>query len=1536
MNNNNTFDDFDSNDIAIIGMSARFPGANNLKEFWQNLKNARESISFFSEQELEPHLTSDEIKNPNFVKASGVLEDVDLFDAAFFDINPREAELTDPQHRFFLESAWQAIEDAGYVPENYDGRIGVYAGAGLNTYLLFNVSPAVLKSPDFFKILIANDKDYLATKVSYKLNLTGPSISVQTACSTSLVAVSLACQSLLDYQCDMALAGGVSIAVPQKNGYWYQEGGILSPDGHCRAFDAEASGTVGGNGVGIVVLKRLGEAIADGDCIHAIIKGSAINNDGADKVGYTAPSVDGQAQVIAEALAMAGVEPETISYVEAHGTGTALGDPIEITALQKVFTAHTQKQNFCAIASLKTNIGHTNASAGVGSLIKTVLALKHKLLPPSLHFQVLNPQIDFANSPFYVNHTLNEWQTNGTPRRAGVSSFGVGGTNAHVIVEEAPVLTTSISSRPDQLLLLSAKTSTALDTATINLAQYLQQNRHLNLADVAYTLQVGRKAFNHRRMVVVKNFDDGVQVLETKDPQRVLSQVFDPQEQVSDRPIVFMFTGQGSQYVNMTKELYQTEPVFREQVDRCCQLLEPHLQLNLCQILYPEPQQVEPAATQLQQTAITQPALFVIEYALAQLWMSWGIKPAAMIGHSIGEYVAACIAGVFSLEDALAVVAARGKLMQQQPQGAMLSVFLSAAEVQSWLTDHLYLAANNSPSHCVVSGTVAAIEELVQKLTAQGVKYRHLRTSHAFHSPMMDSILEPFTEILKKIKLQPPQIPFISNVTGTWINTAATDPGYWAKHLRQPVRFSEGMQELLERWQIFLEVGAGNTLTTLARQHSAQTNIILASLPHPQDTQSDVEFLLTTLGRLWLAGVNIDWSGFYACEQRRRITLPTYPYERQRYWLEPQAAFNAPVTTGRKAEITDWFYIPSWKRSLPPKSEETTGNWLVFIDNCGLGESLVQQLQLANQNVIQVKIGEEFRRISEGIYTINPESPDHYQALFSELNHYPSIIAHLWNVTGENDQPTPEQAQIFSYHSLIYLTQALGAKESKVKITVVSNNMQGVSGADLLYPEKAPILGFCRVIPWEYPNITCRSVDVVLPEVGTWPQECLIKQLISECTTNSSDAVVAYRDHHRWVESFEQVKLPSINIAETRFRKNGVYLLTGGLGGMSLEIGKYLAQTVQPKLILLGRSPFPSRDEWQSWLTTHEATDEVSCKIRQLQTIESLGAEIFILSADVANLEQMQTAIAQAQAKFGQINGIFHTAGIYGGGLIQLKTPATAAGNLVPKVQGTQILDLVCQDIPLDFLVLFSSMASIRGQVGYLDYCAANSFLDAFAHYKTYKDRTFTVSINWENWQSVGMSIAVEARQKALTGQEWQQGMTTQEGLEALTRILGCQLPQVFVSTHDLKIQIEQNHHRILPPLQTEANHSGKSSHPRPSLNHPYVAPNNEIEEIIIEKWQETLGVSPIGIYDSFFELGGDSLVALPIISQLRETFQVELPLTTLFNKANVAALAQAIVNNEPKPGQSLKIARTLLRVQQMSTEDVRKQLESKKKGASV
>ncbi|MEP0883297.1 SDR family NAD(P)-dependent oxidoreductase [Trichocoleus sp. ST-U3] len=1518
--------------IAIIGMSGRFPGAKNVEEFWQNLHAGVESISVFTNEELiDAGITPGLLDNLNHVKAGAVLEDVEFFDASFFGFNPKEAEMTDPQHRVFLECAWEALENAGYDTQRCESRIGVYAGASLNNYLSFNLNRDQIGSADSFQKLISNDKDFLTTRVSYKLNLKGPSLTVQTACSTSLVATTLACQSLLNYQCDMALAGGVSIRVPQKTGYLYQEGGILSPDGHCRAFDADAQGTIIGNGVGVVVLKRLEDAIASGDCIQAVIKGSAINNDGSEKVGYTAPSVNGQADAIAEALALAGVDPETITYIETHGTGTVLGDPIEITALSNVFGANTEKKNFCAIGSVKTNIGHLDAAAGVTGLIKTVLALKHKLIPPSLNFKQPNPEIDFANSPFYVNTKLTEWKAS-TPRRAGVSSLGIGGTNAHVVLEEAPTIKASGSSRPWQLVVLSAKTESALETATANLAAHLKQHPDLNLADVAYTLQVGRRAFEHRRILVCQTVEELVNQLETPDPQKVLTHFQEPTE----RSIAFMFPGQGAQYVNMGRELYQTEPIFSEQVDRCATLLQPHIGMDLRSLLYPNQPNPEAAAEKLKQTCFAQPALFAIEYALAQLWMSWGISPQAMLGHSIGEYVAACLAGVMSVEDALALVAIRGRLMQQMPAGAMLAVSLPEAEVKSLLNEKLSLAATNAPSLCVVSGTLDAVDAIEAQLTAKGVECRRLHTSHAFHSQMMDSILEPFIEEVKKVKLNPPQIPFISNVTGTWITAAeATDPGYWATHLRQTVRFSEGISTLLQQPnRILLEVGAGRNLCTFAKQHSHQAigQVVLPSLRHPQEQNSDIAFLLNILGRLWLAGVSVNWSGFYAGEQRHRVPLPTYPFERQRYWIEPQTEVPA-ISPGEsklgKSDITDWFYVPSWKKiPLVKTGEISSACYLVFVDECGIGSQIVQRLQQAGQDAISVRVGEQFKQLDSNAYTINPACQDDYYALIQavrEQGKAPNAIAHLWSITQSPPQSL-ETSQNLGFYSLIYLAPALGQQpvSNSIQLLVASNNLHDIIGDELLCPEKATIIGSCKVIPQEYPHINCRQVDVAISESGT---NSLVEQLLAELGADSKDSMIAYRGNHRWVQTFEPIPLEKAS--QTRLRQGGVYLITGGMGGMGLVFAEYLAKTVQAKLILIGRSALPAKEQWQQWLATHDALDPTSRKIQKLQELEAFGAEVLVVAADVANDEQMQNAIAQSLERFGEIHGVIHAAGVAGGGMIQLKTPEVVESVFAPKVMGTLVLNNVLKDVNLDFVILCSSLSSIQGGFGQVDYSAANAFLDAFTHHNPFKS-VRTISINWDAWQEVGMAVntAVPEKLKQWREESLKNGILPTEGVDALSRILGNPLPQVILSTQNFSDAIEQNNnfHSSIPVAQESENSSQLSTtrHPRPLQANAYVAPRNEIEQGIANIWQELIGIEKVGIYDNFFELGGHSLLAVQTISRLRETFQLELPLRTLlFEASTIAELATVIAEKQPNLEQMAEIEKMLVEVENLSLDEI-------------
>lgn len=1512
-------------EIAIIGMSGCFPKAKNIDQFWHNLRDGIESIHQFTDEELKDlGVDAALVNEPNYVKAQGLVEDIDLFDASFFEIGPREAEVMDPSMRFFLEHSWKALEHAGYSSEVYQKPIGVYAGTSFGKYLLNIYSNyKLIASVGDRQIEKGNSPSYVTTLTSYKLNLRGPSYAVQTTCSSSLVAIHLASQSLLSGECSIAIAGGVSIST--AGGYLYQEGGIESADGHCRAFDARAGGTVRGRGLGLVVLKRLEEAIEDGDCIHAVIKGSAINNDGADKVNFTAPSVNGQAQVIRAAQVMAEVEPDTISYIEAHGTGTTLGDPIEISALTQAFRAKTQKKGFCGIGSVKTNIGHLDAAAGVAGLIKTVLALKHQQIPPSLNFERSSPQIDFANSPFYVNNELSEWKTNGTPRRAGVSSFGFGGTNAHVILEEAPDIQPSSSSRPWQLLLLSAKTGTALEMKTKNLLDYLQQHSDLNLADVAHTLQVGRWNLNHRRMVVCRDREDAVKALQ--DPQRTFSQYQEP----CNRSIVFMFSGQGSQYVNMGWELYESETVFREQVDRCCQLLKPYLKEDLRTILYTREESVQKATQKLQQTAITQPALFVIEYALAKLWMSWGVYPEMMIGHSIGEYVAATLAGVFSLEDALKIVVMRGKLMQQLPGGAMLSLQLPENKVQQLLTKDISLAASNAPRSCVVSGFTEAVDKLQQQLQQTGINCRRLHTSHAFHSPMMEPIIDTFIQLLRQVKLNPPKTPFVSNVSGTWITASqATDPNYWAKHLRQPIRFSAGIAELAKTpATIFLEVGPGRTLSTLVKQHQTEASLVLTSMRHPREQQSDVAFLLSNLGKLWLAGVEIKWSGFYSSERRHRLPLPTYPFEHQRYWIEIDKNANLlPIlgqqSAGKKPDIADWFYVPRWKESTPleffqEKLLEQKSCWLVFVDAYGVGTEIAEGLKQQGQDVITVKAGDNFTKLNDCTYTVNPQQKDDYNALIQTLqeqNWTPQGIVHFWSITPNDtlsNRDLDERAELqfvedshyLGFWSLMFLSQALGKQDIRdsLKMIVVTSNLYDVTGEEKLCPQKATILGPCKIIPQEYSNINCCTIDLAIPSAKTLSIQKVLDYLSIEFTVEQNNEVVAYRGNRRWIQSFEPVRLEQSMVDRTKLKEKGVYLITGGLGGIGLVLAEHLAKVVQAKLILVGRKTIPEKDNWQEWLATHDKHDKFSLIISKLQALEALGAEVLAIGADVADSGQMQSAIARSIERFGQINGVIHAAGVAGGGVIQLKTQDIATKVLAPKVTGTMILERVLQNINLDFLVLCSSQSSIISEVGQVDYCAANAFLDVYAR-NAYKSGLPTISIGWDSWQKVGMEVEtiVPNPIENIREKELEKAIMPQEGIDVFNRILSTSLPHVVVSTTDFQATIEQNNSRLsweerlafLEDTLASTNFS-QASHPRPNLHNDYIAPQNEIEVTIAQLWQQILGIESIGVYDNFFELGGDSLIATQVVSRIRKAFEIDLSISILLEKPTVAGLAEHI-----------------------------------------
>jgi acyl transferase domain-containing protein/acyl carrier protein len=1442
-------------EIAVIGMAGRFPGAKHIDEFWENLKQGDHSMSFITDEEIkELDIDEELLNNPNYVRGKGgVLEDAEYFDASFFGFIPDEADLMDPQVRLFLECTWHALEDAGYDPDSYNGLIGVYAGASSDFYwTAMTLLSGSGRNVDRFSASLLRNNDSFCTRICFNLNLRGPGVTLNTACSTSLVAVDHACRGLLTGICDMALAGGVSLSLSKKTGYIYSEGMIASPDGYCRAFDADAGGTIGGQGVGIVLLKRLNEAIADRDHIYAVIKGFAINNDGFRKAGYTAPSPDGQAEVIRAARQMAEVEFESIGYIEAHGTGTALGDPVEIEALKSAF--NTDQKQFCGIGSVKSNIGHLDAAAGITGFIKTVLVLTHKEIPPTLHFKAPNPEIDFINSPFYVNAKLKTFENGQYPLRAGVSSFGIGGTNAHVILEEPPERTRGLAPLPDeqrsrqyQLFLLSAKTETALDRKTGNLVNYLKKNPELNAADAAYTLQVGRKAFQYRKMMVCSSIEETI---------KTLSSPGSPGVQTSfacekNRPVVFMFPGSGCQYVNMGLELYEKESYLHREMDRCFEILKSLTGHDIKEILYPFTRSNRSSTSyksykfHINQPEIAQTVIFIIQYALARLLMHWGITPRAMIGHSLGEYTAACLAGVFSLEDALSLVLLTGKSINQTPGSTMMR-----------------------PS---------------------------------------------FEEFIAQVKLNKPGIPYISSSTGTWISAdQAANPAYWTGRLLETGRSREGIKELCkEENSIFIQIGPDKGLPQIVSQlRDGEKEIPVINLvKHQKEKISDFYYLLNSIGLLWLHGIDIDWTKFYPGKQRYRVSLPTYPFERQFHWIEgdlfsiakKQLAKELSLP-GRNLNIADWFYLPSWKSSrlsvLRSDTMSDQNTWLIFIDDGSFASKLVINLKQYDQQLITVKTGSKYSRINANEFLINPAKADDYDYLFEELvkqGKVPLKIVYMWTLPGkENEELTFESLETgiaFGFNCLVYLAQAIGeidfGNEHIFQLFVLTSGMQETGGEKSLHPEYSVIFGPLRVIPLEYPNIVTRAIDIDLVKPGSWQEAKVIQQMTAEFMTQCKELLIVYRNHERLVKTVEPIHLDKDEAVPSLLKEKGTYWITGGLSGIGFEITKYLAETLQAKLILTGRSPFPPGEQWEQWLVNHDDDDAISEKIRKLKELEAKGAEILVLGGNVSDIQRMEQIVLLAQKRFGTINGVLHLAAVPDGCLIQRKTGKIMKHILEAKVKGTLVLYTVLEKVDLDFFVLFSSNNSLLPTGGQAGYCAANAFLDAFANYMSTCRSTPFLAINWDMWRNTGMAALFEVKHKEITGEEFKGGMTPQEGIDAFERIMRNIHPQIMVSTNDLRRIVEMSD----PNGRTNKEKSRKISpaktlQPRPRLSTAYIAPGNESERNIVEIWQNFFGIEPIGIEDNFFEMGGDSLRAIGLIERIQKELGVGVPVAKFFANA--------------------------------------------------
>ncbi|SFL71958.1 Acyl transferase domain-containing protein [Shimia aestuarii] len=1363
----NVVGDINETDIAIVGMAAHLPGAPGIETYWQNLRDGIESITRLSETDLQANGESPaRMKHRNYVPAAAMLDGFADFDADFFGLSPKEAAIMDPQHRQFLEVSWEALENAGHMPEHFDGPIGVFAGCGMGSYFYFNIcsNRDLVESTGMFLLRhTGNDKDFMSTRLSHILDLKGPSLGLQTACSTSLVAVHYATQAILNGECDMALAGGVTIELPHGRGYVFEDGEILSPDGHCHAFDHRAQGTVFGSGAGVVVLRRLKDAVADGDHIWAVIKGSAVNNDGSAKAGYLAPSVDGQAAAVADALAIADVPADTVDYVECHGTGTYLGDPIEVAALTEAFRETTKDTGFCRIGSVKTNIGHLDTAAGAASLIKTSLALHHKQMPPSLGYEAPNPAIDFENSPFRVNDTLTEWTTRNGPRRAGVNSLGVGGTNAHVIVEEAPARPASEQSDwPFQLLVVSGRSNKALDANASRLAQHLRAHPEQPLEDVAHTLLNGRRAFEKRRLVVAESHEEAADLLESGNPRRVFTHAAD----IDSPEMVFMFPGGGAQYVGMGRDLYETEPVFQEWMDRGFDVLAGKGGEDLRALWLAEGEEASHKAEErLKQPSLQLPLIMMVEYALAQLWISWGVKPGALVGHSMGENTAACIAGVMSFEDCLGLVQLRGQLFDTVPPGGMLSVPLPLAEVQPHLSEDCDIASVNAPTLTVISGPDAALAALAERLAAEEVETQRVPINIAAHSRILDPILERFGAYLRSIPLQAPRLPIISNRTGAaLLESEATDPEYWVQHLRNTVLFADDITTLAQNSaRVYLEVGPGKALSSLVKMHGGvKPDKVLSSLRHPEDEMADDAYFLTVLGQLWACGVAVDFEQYWGGVPRQKVVLPSYAFQRSRYFIEPgKSRIDAPEDILMRLEDrADWTYAPAWKPALAEceidvETELGTAPkhaWLIFADDGGTGAALAARLRVDGHDVVTVTTGDAFAQIGPDSYILAPErGRDGYDALVQDLmgrGRVPDRILHMWLLT-ETESHRPGSSffhrnQEQGLMSLFFLAQAISDENlpRPLHITTISSGAVQVRGEALPYPEKSTVLGAVQVIPREFPGVTCALLDVTPPDRKG--RDALALRLLEDLMAPPRDLIGALRGEKRFERSYRKVALDQSD-APT-WVQGGTYLITGGFGGIGLTLAERAIRAAGANIALLSREGLPERSDWERYLNGHGPMDRTARRIRAVERLETLGGDVLCLAADVCNIDEMTEAVSAAKTAFGTINGVIHAAGVIDDGPLLAKTSAGIDDVLAPKLHGVQVLETLFPDGALDWLALFASSSTATAPAGQIDYVAANAYLNAYAQSRL-GDKTRVRAINWGLWAEVGMAAeAVAAR----------------------------------------------------------------------------------------------------------------------------------------------------------------------------------------------
>ncbi|CCD83730.1 Putative Non-ribosomal peptide synthetase/polyketide synthase [Bradyrhizobium sp. ORS 285] len=1401
---------------AIVGMAGRFPGAADIAAFWSLLREGRDGVRRLSRDELiAAGLPASLVDHPDYVPAKGLIEEGDCFDAEFFGIAPREAAYLDPQHRWFLQSCWHALEDAGCDPATFKGWIGVFAGEAEQSHqaALLARTRDVVEAAQSTPIFFGNSPDFLATRVSYKLDLRGPSLTVQTACSTSLVAVHLACQSLLTFESDLALAGGVSISTPNAEGYRFAHGSVESPDGCCRPFDADAAGTLPSNGVGVVALKRVEDALEAGDRIYALIRGTAINNDGGRKVGFTAPSIQGQADVLTLARKVAGIDSAEIGFIEAHGTGTVMGDPIEIAALAEAFGPAEPGAPRCWIGSLKSNVGHLKAAAGVAGLIKAALALHHREIPPTLHYRSANPKLELGRTRFAINDRLEPW-TSDRARLAAVSSFGIGGTNAHAVLQEAPAPVVRAATNEQPLILpLSAPDDDVADAMVRRLSAALSASQPPDITDVAFTLQTRRRHFPRRRAIVAATTS------EARDICNGNGAVITSRVGATKRPLCFMFPGQGAEFIGMGRGLLRTEPLFKEVVDRCAATVQRLTGTEIRQVI--ENGRVDTAA--LGDTRWTQPALFVIEYALSRLLMHWGLVPACLIGHSIGELTAACLAGVMSEDAALALVVARGEAMQASPDGAMLAVALSEAGIGE-LGPDLRLAAVNAATQCVISGTPEAIEQQDARWRAMGVQTRKLPAGRAFHSHLLEPALDTFRSTLSQTPLAAPRIPIASNVHGGWLsNGEACDPAYWIRQALSPVRFLDGLASVLaQQPHILIEVGPGRTLGGFARRHAARTpdTEIVAVLPQPSSADIDeTRATYTALAELYAQGCELDWQAFNEGRQRQPVSLPPYPFRATRYAVDmiaDLARSTPPPPAGRPSASGEILFVPAWERRprrVPDALDGTT--WIVGDPEGDLTRTIAAAVGRAGGRLMQVSAAAD-----------RDELTAHLRA------GVPDRIVHL-----ALRQEVSGDARERGYQSLLRIGAALGAANvaALIDLIVLARDVFAVDNADRPDPEVALMLGPAIVLGQEQPNVTVRIIDVGRDVRDT--------AVVTACAASGA-SVSALRGDRVLERSFRPVG----SIDHTA-KLDGHYLITGGLGRLGLTVARELASRHGARLSLLGRSVPNDIASRLDGITTH-------------------GGSAQTFSCDVTDIDALAKTVSVAEATFGPLDGVIHMAAeTRAFASIPDTDGARSKRMLAAKVAGVQALDNVLGRRELSVRILMSSLASLLGGLGFSSYAAANAWLDAYAE----RDGRWA-SLCWDAW-----SEGLKADDVASAGY----ALTTSQAIDAIERVVAGGLTgQLVVCGGDLDERLAR-----WTALARQAT----------TANDAIFDDATDRAHGIRDIFAEVLGRSDLPHDGDFFDLGGDSLQAIQVVSRLRLRFALPVTPDLLFAHTTPVQLAAAL-----------------------------------------